>query len=1022
MPSSFGLHYSFVIRHSDFVIFPHMTPARLQTVEEIFHAALDQESDRVGAFLDAACEGDEALRRKVEALLASHQRAGSFIETTVAGIATRIIENEQADLLVDQTIGHYKISKRIGTGGMGDVYLATDVTAGRKAALKLLPMRFTSDAERLKRFQQEARAVVGLNHPNILTVYEIGEDRSIHYIASELIEGETLRQRLMRGRMELRQAVDVAIQVATALAAAHEAGIVHRDIKPENIMLRPDGYVKVLDFGIAKLAESAFAKAAADGAESMTLAETNLGSISGTVRYMSPEQARGAPIDKRTDIWSLGVVLYEMIAKHAPFTGDTSKEVMSSIVEKEPPPLTSYVAHPPAELRQIISKTLRKNREERYHTALELLEALKGLRHKLEFKAELKRSTATPKLAAFILLAAIVVVAFFSFRMSRHKVVPLPPFPERSIAVLPFLDLSQAKDQEYFCDGMSEEILDALAKVDGLRVAARTSSFSFKGKNPDVSDLGKKLNVENVVEGSVRRDGNRVRISAQLVNARNGLRLWSETYERELQGVFALQDEITRAIVDALKIKLAISLPAHEQRNTEGYDLYLQGLYFSNKGSEEDLRKALSFFQRSLEKDPTFSRAWTGIAKVWFFLGDVHVKPLDAYPQSKAAALKAIALDENDAEAHCYLGEAKRIMDWDVTGEDAELNRALQLDPNSAAVHLFLALLPLFRGELKEGLGLVLEAEKLDPLSPIISYVATAAYLADKRIDEAIIAGQRTQRLDPHYFYLDSNLAAAYREKGDFAQAIALYTKAQEEQRFPSSGLAITYARMGQQAEAKKILDQLLQERQTRYVSAQTIAAVYVAFGEKEEAFRWLERAAAEHCGTLQWIAFLPEFGALHSDARFPQFLRRIGVAHGSILAITEATLTANNDPNAQAHFTLKVGVKPRPGTQNGHVVRIKVDFYDRTKDNKMKPTNARTSYSWLTASDDWTDATPKLLAATYVRPKNQSPSPDGRQYGGFIVGVYFDGQLQDMRASPPELVTSFPAPDQLAPSTSVPP
>ena len=911
-----------------------MTPARLQRVEEIFHAALDQEPDRVGAFLDAACEGDELLRRKVEALLASLQRAGAFIETPVAGIATRITENGQADLLIGRTIGHYKISEQIGTGGMGEVYLATDMTAGRKAALKLLPTRFTSDAERLKRFQQEARALVGLNHPNILTVYEIGEDHSTHYIASELIEGETLRQRLMRGRIEVGEAVDIAIQVASALAAAHETGIVHRDIKPENIMLRPDGYVKVLDFGIAKLAEQEVPVTLAEE-EAVLLVETHLGSIMGTVRYMSPEQARGAQVDKRTDVWSLGVVLYEMVTGHAPFTGDTPREIMASILEKEPPPLTSYVAHAPAEPQQIISRTLRKDRKERYQSAHELLEALKDLRHKLEFKAELKRSTAAPKLAAFIVLVAIVVGAFFAFRMSRQRAVPLPPFPEKSIAVLPFLDLSQAKDQEYFCDGMSEEILDALAKVDGLRVVARTSSFSFKGKNPDVGDLGKKLKVENVVEGSVRRDGNRVRISAQLINARNGLQLWSETYERELQGVFTLQDEITRAIVDALKIKLAVSLPAHEQRNTEGYDLYLQGLYFSNKGSEEDLRKALSFFQRSLEKDPTFSRAWTGIAKVWFFLGDVHVKPLDAYPQSKAAALKAIALDERDAEAHCYLGEAKLILDWDLTGEDAELNRALQLDPNSAPVHFFLALLPLFRGELKEGLGLVLEAEKLDPLSPIISYVATAAYLADKRIDEAIIAGRRTQRLDPHYFYLDSNLAAAYREKGNFAEAIALYTKAQEEQRFPSSGLAVTYARMGQQVEAKKILDQLLQERQTRYVSAQTIAAVYVAFGEKEEAFRWLERAAAEHCGTLQWIAFLPEFGALRSDARFPQFLRRIGVAHGSILAITETTLTANNDPNAQARFTLKVGVKPRPNTPNGHVVRISVSFYDRTKDNR---------------------------------------------------------------------------------------
>src|SRR5437667_6875362 len=310
-----------------------MTPARLQTVEEIFHAALDHEPDRVGAFLDAACEGDEVLRRKVGALLASHQRAGSFIETTVAGIATRIIENEQADLLIGQTIGHYKISKRIGTGGMGDVYLATDITAGRKAALKLLPERFTGDAERLKRFEQEARALVGLNHPNILTIYETGEDDSTHYIASELIEGETLRQRLMRGRIEVGEAVDVAIQVASALAAAHETGIVHRDIKPENIMLRPDGYLKVLDFGIAKLAEEEVPVTLAEE-EAVLLVETHLGSIMGTVRYMSPEQARGAQVDKRTDVWSLGVVLYEMVTGHAPFAGDTPGETMSSILEK----------------------------------------------------------------------------------------------------------------------------------------------------------------------------------------------------------------------------------------------------------------------------------------------------------------------------------------------------------------------------------------------------------------------------------------------------------------------------------------------------------------------------------------------------------------------------------------------------------------------------------------------------------------------------------------------------------------
>src|SRR6476661_8731838 len=310
-----------------------MTPARFQTIEKIFLSALEQEPDQVAHFLDTACEGDAVLRREVDALPISDQRAGGFIETSSVGLATKVIQNQQADSVVGRTIGHYKISESIGTGGMGEVYLATDMTAGRKAALKLLPLRFTGDAERLKRFQQEAHAVVGLNHPNIVTVYEIGEDHSTHYIASELSESETLRQRLMRGRIEVGETVDVAIQVASALAAAHEAGILHRDINPGNIMLRRDGYVKVLDFGIAKLAEQE-APAMMPKDEALLLVETNVGLILGTVPYMSPEQARGAPVDKETDIWSLGVVLHEMVTGGTPFIGNTPREIMTSIREK----------------------------------------------------------------------------------------------------------------------------------------------------------------------------------------------------------------------------------------------------------------------------------------------------------------------------------------------------------------------------------------------------------------------------------------------------------------------------------------------------------------------------------------------------------------------------------------------------------------------------------------------------------------------------------------------------------------
>src|SRR5207248_10757453 len=340
-------------------------------------------------------------------------------------------------------------------------------------------------------------------------------------------------------------------------------------------------------------------------------------------------------------------------------------------------------------------KALHKDRTERYQSVGEMLQALKNLRHLLELKAapQWLRWTRSPTALVLALLVAAFAVAL-PFYWHRNLTTSLPP--DKSIAVLPFLDLSETKDQEYFCDGMSEEILEALAKVDGLRVVARTSSFSFKGKSVNAREVGEKLNVANVLEGSLRRDGNRVRVTAELINTRTGFHLWTETYDRELGGVFALQDEITRAIVDALKIKLAVALPAHEQRNTEVYDLYLQGLYFSNKSSEEDLRRALSFFQRAVEKDPTFARAWTGISKAWYFLADVYVKPLDAYPASKEAALKAIALDEKDAEAHCYLSEAKRVLDWDLAGADAELKRALELDPNSAPAHFFSGLLLLF--------------------------------------------------------------------------------------------------------------------------------------------------------------------------------------------------------------------------------------------------------------------------------------------------------------------------------------
>ncbi|PYK15826.1 MAG: hypothetical protein DME55_13140, partial [Verrucomicrobia bacterium] len=475
-------------------------------------------------------------------------------------------------------------------------------------------------------------------------------------------------------RKEPRKCAQLMAKVARAVEYAHGRGILHRDLKPGNILLDDRGEPMVSDFGLAK-----WLNANTDLTKSLT--------TFGTAGYIAPEQAEGAAanLTQAADIYSLGAILFDLLTGRPPFLGANALSVIRQASETSAPKLRSLGHSHDRDLETICARCLERDPKARYQSAGDLATDLERwldgrpiLARPVSPPARIWRwSRRNPKLiatgAACLLFGAAII---WFFRGELAKLLPVEPL-DKSIAVLPFVNLSQVKDQEYFCDGISEEILEGLAKVDGLRVVGRTSSFSFKGKNANVSEVGKELNVANVLEGSVRRDGNRVRITAELINTRNGFHLWSETYERELKGVFTVQDEITRAIVDALKVKLAGALPAQPQSNTEVYDLYLQGLYFSNKGSEEDLRRALSFFQRAVEKDPTFSRAWTGIAKVWYFLADVYVKPLEAYPASKEAALKAIALDEKDAEAHCYLSEAKRVLDWDLAGADAELKRAL---------------------------------------------------------------------------------------------------------------------------------------------------------------------------------------------------------------------------------------------------------------------------------------------------------------------------------------------------------
>jgi eukaryotic-like serine/threonine-protein kinase len=725
-----------------------MTPARFQTIEEIFLRALEQEPDQVNAFLDVTCEGDAVLRREVEVLLASDQRASRFIEGSRVGLATKIIQNGQAPSLIGHTIGHYKISESIGTGGMGEVYLATDIVAGRKAALKLLPVRFTGDAARLKRFQQEARAVVALNHPNILTVYEIGEDHSIHYIASELIEGETLRERLAHRPMQLGEAVDIAIQVASALAAAHEAGIVHRDIKPENIMLRRDGYVKVLDFGIAKLAEQELPTSMPRD-EALLLVETNLGSVLGTVRYMSPEQACGAHVDRTTDIWSLGVMLYEMLTGQTAFTGDTPQDVMSAILEKEPTPLTRYLAHTRPEFQQIISKALRKDREERYHTAHELLNALKDLRRKLE--AELERATSplwlrwarSPAALVLVLTIAALAAALPLYR-HRNPAISLPP--EKSIAVLPFSNLSKEQENVFFADGVQDEILSDLAKVADLKVISRTSVMPYKsGIARNLREIGRQLGVAHLVEGSVQRAGNRVRVNAQLIEARTDRHLWGQTYDRDLADVFTIQSEIAQQIAEQLQAKLSAAEKAAitERPTTDlvAYAYYTKAqeidVWSNWEGWEKSANQKVELLEKAVQRDPNFALAYCVLAKTQLYLAHDPKH----FELGKKAAEAALRVRPDLGEAHLELARYYfyAAIFTDHNGYDRardELTIARRKLPNNSEAFLIAAKIDRNQNRWDSAVTNLRKATELDPRDAEAGYWRGRTYFEMRRYSD----------------------------------------------------------------------------------------------------------------------------------------------------------------------------------------------------------------------------------------------------------------------------------------------
>jgi eukaryotic-like serine/threonine-protein kinase len=882
-----------------------MTLERWQQVKEMLYAALERTPEHRAAFLDDACQGDQALRGEVEALLASYQRAGSFFETPVIEVAAGLMADEPAGTLVGRSLSHFRVLSLLGAGGMGEVYLAEDTLLARKVALKLLPAHCTSDGARIRRFQQEARAASSLNHPNIVIVHQIGEVNGAHFIATEFIEGETLRDRLKRGPLKVSEALDVAAQVVAALAAAHGAGIVHRDIKPENVMVRPDGLAKVLDFGLAKLTERPAATAEVDSqAPTMAQLSTEPGMVMGTINYMSPEQARGLKVDHRTDIFSLGAMLYEMVAGRLPFEGKTPSDVLAAILTKEPEPFEERRSEIGPELAQVVMRCLAKEREERFQTTGELVAALRAATQRSEQPplGEARQSshsgaTRHPLRAllssrpvwiasAFVVLV-IAAVAYWKL-LPKAAIDP----PIRSLAVLPLENLSGDPAQEYFADGMTEALISDLSQVRALRVISRTSVMRYKGSRKSLQEIAGDLDVDAVVEGSVQRDGGRVRITARLIHVSKDALLRSFGYDRELADVLKLQSEVARAIADEIRVQVTAEerarLGAARRVKPEAHEAYLFGHYHLQRLNEEDLKRSIGHFQRAIELDAEYAAAWAGLSTAWLQRGVFGAKSFREVEQpARKAAMKAIELDANSAEAHSSLADLKRRYDWDWAGAEQQFRHAIALDPGFVDAHQYFAHLLSALGRHSEANSEMQIAERLDPFSAAVqSHYGRILYRA-RNYAEAERRLKLALELDPRDYGAYSRLGDLYEQVGKYTDAIANLKKGDELRSGSGSGgratvyikyrLIRVYARMGRREEALRMLKDLERTTEPLGFNKYSAATAWAELGDKDEAFRLLFSVVEERGHlNIYYLNVDPSLDSLHSDPRWKELLRRM--------------------------------------------------------------------------------------------------------------------------------------------------
>lgn len=835
-------------------------------------------------------------------------------------------------------IAHYRILQKLGKGGMGEVFLGEDTKQhNRKVALKVLPPELTQDESRLRRFKQEARAILTLNHPNILTIFEIGQTESTYYIATEFIEGDTLRQRLWRNPIKIDEAIGIAIQVAMALEAAHAAGIVHRDIKPENIMLRNDRFVrdrliKVLDFGLAKLVER-------DGppsdpeAVTMTITNTNPGAILGTTGYMSPEQTQGEAVDTRTDIFSLGVVLYEMVAGRAPFVGPTDSHVRVSVIDHDPLPLSQHSPEVPRQLERIASKALAKDRSKRYQTITDLKIDLEQLREELTFSESLRDNTeleggarqtqvtgraavatavrsrvgateiesgppvvpaepqggiTRPKTAALIIFGGVLLVlavAAIYLKYSRPTI--------NSVAILPFVNDSNEPNAEYLSDGITESIINSLSQLPGLKVMSRNAVFRFKGRELDPTEVGRSLNVGAVLMGRLVKQDNRLVIKTELIDVSDGSQLWGAEYNNSLSDILSVQDEISRTISEKLRFRLTgqdeEKLSKKYTKDAEAYELYLKGRYFWNKRGEAGLRNGIKHFKAAQERDPTYALAYSGLADSYALLCDIGVvAPVNEMPLAKAAAQKSVDIDPFLAEGYTSRAFVKLAYDWDWQGAETDFRKALDLNPKYATAHQWYASYLVQMGKFDRAREEIEQAQQLDPLSPIISSNAGLYSYFEHRYDDAITQYRRTLEIDPGFWVAHHYLGLAYAKKGSHEEAIdqlrgllespgegPLKDGAVEKDPEVAASLGFVYATAGRRGEAEAILERLKTLSGQRYVSGLYMAIVYAGLKDQDRALEYLNKAYESRHPGLVLIRVDPIFDDLRSDDRFKQLVKR---------------------------------------------------------------------------------------------------------------------------------------------------